>query len=649
MDVYELSAKLTLDSSEYDKGLSDSESQAKSFGAKLKGGLATAAKVGAAAVAVVSAAAVGAGVALVKQTAAVASYGDNIDKMSQKMGISAEAYQEWDAIMQHSGTSIDSMQRGMITLSKAAENGAEEFQKLGISTEELASLSQEDLFARTIEGLQGMEEGTERTALAQKLLGGSAKELGALLNTSAEETEAMRQRVHELGGVMSDEAVKAAAAYTDALQDMQTSFAGLKRGLISDFMPAITTIMDGITAIFSGDSGGLGKLKEGISAFIKGIQEAAPRFLSAGKSILSALYQAILDNIAQIAEGGTELVIGLITGIISSLPELIPAVVTLVQTVVSTLWEHFPEIIQAGRDAITSLTDGMDPAELITKGGELLTSFIEKIFEYAPQVLQKGVELISSLASGVSNNLPEILSAIAGVIGNVLTSIMNRLPEFLAQGVSFIGQMAAGVLRNLPAILGSIASVIASTISNIGAKAPQFLQKGIELIGKMAAGLIRAIPQVIAAIPQIIQSIKSPFDGFDWASIGKNLITGIGRGIAGAASSLAQAALGAIKGAWDTMTGFLKISSPSKLAEEVIGKNWALGIGIGFEKYMPSMDMVGTVKGTFDDMTGTGGSAGGFMPVINVYGAAGQNIEDLADIVMDRMVTLYNRKRGAYA
>ena len=39
----------------------------------------------------------------------VAAYGDNIDKMSQKMGMSAEAYQEWDAVMQHSGTSMEAM------------------------------------------------------------------------------------------------------------------------------------------------------------------------------------------------------------------------------------------------------------------------------------------------------------------------------------------------------------------------------------------------------------------------------------------------------------------------------------------------------------------------------------------------------------
>ena len=106
---------------------------------------------------------------LVAGANATAQYGDHIDKMSQKMGISAQAYQEWDAIMQHNGASIDSMQRGMTTLSKAAENNSEAFAALGLTQEQVASMNQEDLFAATISGLQNMESGTERTVLAQQL------------------------------------------------------------------------------------------------------------------------------------------------------------------------------------------------------------------------------------------------------------------------------------------------------------------------------------------------------------------------------------------------------------------------------------------------------------------------------------------------
>ena len=253
MNVFDLVATLTLDSSGFDKGANEAEGKSQSLGSKIKSGLGTAGKIAAGALVAAGTAAVAVSKAFMDGVNATAQYGDHIDKMSQKLGISATAYQEWDAILQHSGTSIDSMQRGMMTLSKAAENGSDAFEKLGISQEDVASMSQEDLFGAVIKGLQGMEEGSERAVLAQELLGGAAKELGPLLNTSAEDTEAMRQAVHDLGGVMSDDAVKAAAAYQDSLQDMQTAFGGLKNNMMSGFMPSLTKVMDGLTELFSHD------------------------------------------------------------------------------------------------------------------------------------------------------------------------------------------------------------------------------------------------------------------------------------------------------------------------------------------------------------------------------------------------------------
>lgn len=363
MNVFDLVAKITLDQSEYDKGLGESEKKFEGFGAKLKKGLGTAAKVGGAAIAAVGAA----GVALTKSVmdgaAEAAAYGDNIDKMSQKLGISAQAYQEWDAILQHSGSSIDGMQRGMMTLSNAVVKGSDAFGKLGLSQEEVASMSQEDLFGAVIKGLQGMEEGAERTALAQELLGGAAKELGPLLNTSAEDTEAMRQRVHELGGVMSDEGVKAAAAYQDSLQDMQTAFSGIKRGLVSGFLPSITKVMDGLTEIFTGDSDkGIGMISNGIDEVVKNISDKMPKLIKLGGKIVKAIGKAILDNLPKIMGSAGQIVGQIIAGIVSALPELIRQAPAIISAVIQGLAEAWPEIQAAGGELLAMLWDGIQAA-----------------------------------------------------------------------------------------------------------------------------------------------------------------------------------------------------------------------------------------------------------------------------------------------
>lgn len=282
MNLFDLVAKLTLDSSEYEKQLQGAGEKTKSFASSGFETFKGYAAVGVKSLAAVGTAAAGAGAALFSAVGSVASAGDNIDKMSQKLGMSATAYQEWDAIMRHSGTTIDVMQSSMKTLASAAETSKDAFNELGLSQEKIASLSQEKLFAETIKALQNVEDDTRRTYLAGQLLGRGATELGALLNTSAEDTEKMRREVHKLGGVLSDDAVKASAKYQDSLQDMQTAAKGLLRGAMAKAMPSITNAFQKLGRYISGPEGK--KIQTQIAGIIetlaKGATRAIPRLLS---------------------------------------------------------------------------------------------------------------------------------------------------------------------------------------------------------------------------------------------------------------------------------------------------------------------------------------------------------------------------------
>lgn len=404
MNVFDLVAKLVLDSSEYDEGLEESEEKASGFGDKLKGALATGAKVGGAALAAAGTAAAALGKELVQGVGNLASYGDNIDKMSQKLGMSREAYQEWDAIMQHSGTSIESMSASMKTMSAAAESGSDAFEKLGISQEEVASLSKEDLFSKVITQLQGMEEGTERTYLASQLLGRGATELGALLNTSAEDTEAMRQRVHELGGVMSDEAVQSAAAYQDSLQDMQTAMNGLKNGVLSEFLPSFTLVMDGLTEIFGGDSGsGVDMIKEGITSIGDTIMEALPDIVQKGGEIMTGLLDAIIQNLPAFLDTGFQIIGQMISGISANLPSILSTIISIATQMLSSLVQRLPEF------------------------------------------LAMGIELLVNLVMGIVQAIPEVLSAIADLIGQAVDAFLNY--DWLSLGKSIIDGIVQGLLN----------------------------------------------------------------------------------------------------------------------------------------------------------------------------------------------------------
>lgn len=462
MNVFELMAKISIDTSGYTKSLDTAKKAA-----------GTVAKVGVAAFAAVGTAAVGAGVKLVKETANVASYGDNIDKMSQKMGISAKAYQEWDAVMQHSGTSIDALKPSMKTMANQAQQGAEEFQKLGISQEEVKNLSQEDLFGRVIEGLQNMEEGTERTAIASKLLGRGATELGALLNTSAEDTQKMKDRVNELGGVMSDEAVKAAAKYQDQLQDMNTAIDGLKRNLLTGMMPAITTVMSGITNLASGKTDlGLSEISKGVEEVTKQISKITPVIVKALVNVLPQLGKALVQNISAIVPYLPEMISTLVSAVIDMLPDLITVGIEVMKQLTVGILQALPVLIQALPDIIKALTDGL-----------------VSLFDSMPEITNMLGELIGVVADTLIDLIPVLVEASMTITEKMIDALTE--PETLFKLVEMAGRLiiavAGGLLAAVPKLLEGVAKIMSTVVTNITSF--DFGKAGSELIGNITSAL----------------------------------------------------------------------------------------------------------------------------------------------------------------
>lgn len=184
--------------------------------------------------------------AIAKITKDIANLGDTIDKNSQKMGISAQGYQKWGYVLERCGSNIESMKPAMKKLAIAAQQNDSAFQRLGISQEEVASMNTEELFGRTITALQKVENGTERTYLASKLLSRGSVELGAVFNTSAQETQELFNRLEWLGGTMNDSAVKNCAALVDAWTDVKYAFRGVADILATYVVPIITAAFNNI-------------------------------------------------------------------------------------------------------------------------------------------------------------------------------------------------------------------------------------------------------------------------------------------------------------------------------------------------------------------------------------------------------------------
>ena len=432
------------------------------------------------------------GAAVVKSASATAQYGDNIDKMSQKMGMTAEAYQEWDAVMQHSGTSMETMKASMKTLANAAESGNAAFETLGITEQELATLNQQELFERTIAGLQNMEDGTQRTYVAGQLLGRGATELGALLNTSAEDTQAMRDRVHELGGVMSNEAVKAAAAYQDSLQDMQTAMQGLARGLTQEFMPGIKTAMDGLTELFTGNTdSGIALISQGIDSLLANLTEQLPKFMEIGMGIIEALGTAIIENLPKLAESAIKIITELVKKLIENLPKVIDAAMQIIGAIADGLIQALPELIPALVEVTLTIVEKLTDPDVLTK------------------MIDAAFKIIGALAEGLIKALPTLIEKVPQIIGNLIKCILEFLPQLLESGVKLIAELAKGVVQGAGSVIQAIGDLMGKVRDAIREKVEQARQWGADLIQNFISGITSRVSGLWNTIKSIAGGIKN--------------------------------------------------------------------------------------------------------------------------------------------
>nr|DAW34979.1 MAG TPA: tail tape measure protein [Caudoviricetes sp.] len=409
-EIFRLFGSIFIDTSEAEKSLSKTDSKVKKLQESLGKAVTGAAKMAAG----VAASVAGAGAAVFAFADNVASVGDTIDKQSQKLGLSAKGYQEWEAVLGHCGASIDSFKGGMKTLTKAITTSSKDqvaaFQAVGLSMDQVASMSREEVLNAVITGLQGMDESAERTSIATTLLGKAAGELGPLLNTSAEDTAAMKQAVNELGGVMSNEGVAASAAFKDALQDLTTIGTGFKNAMGTMVLPYVTEAMTALTDGFRKD--GIAGMQRAAADVVLGFTakfaEKIPDIAAQATSAAQNFAAYLQDNMPLIVECGGQIITNLANGIFNAFPSIAEAGIQTVAALVTEIWAHADSLLTTGADLLGKLIGGLISVlgDLIDAADEIVSAIVTKIM--STDWVQVGKDIVSGIARGIQNALPNL-------------------------------------------------------------------------------------------------------------------------------------------------------------------------------------------------------------------------------------------------
>lgn len=539
INLFDLFAKISLDTSEYDSGVKDVSKSGGSLASKLKNGLASAGKVAAAGIGAITAAAgaaVGGLLALESSTEEYRVAQGKLNTAFEAAGYGAEtaqqAYNSFYGILGDTDTATEASQ----LLAKLADSAED------VSTWTDIAAGVAGTFGDSLP-IEGLIEASNETAkvgqvtgvLADALnwAGISEDDFNARLSACSSESERNQLIMDTLSGTY-DEASEAFYRNNEALVERRNNQAQLdatlatlgqtvsnvKNRLLTEFLPAISNVATAFSGMLSGAAGADQEFASAVQGLVNVAVSKLPEFLSMGVQILSSLA----------------------SGIVQSIPTLVAAV---------------PQIV----------------AEI----GEALT-------ELLPQVLNMGVQLLDQLVSGIETGLPDMVARLPQIVDNFLSFLTEHLPDILDKGVEMLNSLVNGIINTIPQMVASLPKIITSFVTFIANNLPKIIEAGINILVNLIAGIIKAIPQLVAALPQIIAAIVDGIAALmgSIVDIGKNIVEGIWEGIQNAIGWFTDKITGFFSGIIDGVKGMLGIHSPSRVFADM-GKNMALGLGQGWD------------------------------------------------------------------
>ena len=155
---------------------------------------------------------------------------DQIGKSASRIGITAEAYQKLAFASRRAGSTTENverafkkMQQTIFDSGRGVRTSVDALRALGLSFKDLDQQSPEKQFEIIADRLNSITDATTRAAVAQMVFGRAGTNLLPMISGYRE----MSKELENMGGVMSNDAVKAAEEFKDAIEDLKTSLQSL--------------------------------------------------------------------------------------------------------------------------------------------------------------------------------------------------------------------------------------------------------------------------------------------------------------------------------------------------------------------------------------------------------------------------------------
>ena len=595
MNLMDLFVKISVD----DKA----SSQVETLSGKLKSGLVTAAKVGAAAVAAAGTAIIAIGKQAIKQYAeyeqlvggvetlfkqssdTVMKYAENAYKTA---GLSANKYMS--TVTSFSASLLQSLGGDTEAAAKYADMAitdmSDNANKMGTSMEMIQNAYQ-GFSKQNYTMLDNLKLGYGGTKEEMQRLLEDAEKLSGIeydISSYADIVDAIHVVQTEMG-ITGTTAKEAASTIQGSLASMKGAWKNLLTGVADDnanFEVLVNNFVDSL--VVAGEN-----IIPRVKITIQGVTNLISQ---ASQSIVPLVLQTLIETAPSLISAGMDLVVALIDGISSNASSIGKCIMDIISVILEKLSKSIPELLVAGVNIVFGLAKGLIdgiPA-IIVALPTIITELVNGLLGAIPQIIQAGITLLTALVGALPEIIQAIVNAIPLIIDGIINAIVQSIPLLIQAGIDLLLALIAALPEIIVAITNAIPQIISGITDALIGNIDKIIDAGVQLFVALIENLPTIIVEIVKAVPDIIAGIVKAFGDSAWkiVEIGGDLIKGIWQGIKDAGAWLWDKITGFFDGIVGGIKDFLGIHSPSRVFADM-GKNMALGIGEGWDNQYDSI------------------------------------------------------------
>lgn len=368
----------------------------------------------------------------------------------------------------------------------------------------------------------------------------------------------------------------------------------LLSGALAFLANPITLTIAGITALvaafafaysqFEGFRNVINSVFSTLLTFVQPALTAVTTFIREQISALSEWWRQIWPDLSLAFMNIWNGIVAFITPILNTILALFKFVWPAIEYIIKSVWENIKGVIEGAIAVITGIIQAF--SALFTGNWDALWNAIKQIVSGAIEFVWNLFNLLlygRLLKAGTAllNGLKAVFSAGWNAIktntSKVFTSIWNFLKNIWNSTVNFLKNALNGIRATFMNVFNAVRSFVSNVFSNIRT-----------IISNAVKSMRESVRIGLDAIKNFFKSkfeqIKNLLKNVDLKSVGKNIISGLARGIssmAGAVISAVTDIAGKIK---NKFLSFFNIHSPSRVMRDEVGRHIGTGVAEGIKR-----------------------------------------------------------------